>query len=105
MNRDSSNSGIIKRDSNNSDSSNSDGSNSDSSNSDSSEGSNSDIFKQYNFDTLTTNAMFKGHCFAILAMFFNVPKKIGQTGGASWWRVCYQRGLTRLVFTCHNLSC
>ena len=25
------------------------------------------------------------------------PKKIGQSGGASWWRVCYQRGLPRLV--------
>ena len=24
-------------------------------------------------------------------------KKIGQSGGASWWRVCYQRGLPRLV--------
>ena len=26
------------------------------------------------------------------------PKNIGQSGGASRWRVCYQRGLTRLVF-------
>ena len=26
-------------------------------------------------------------------------KKIGQSGGASGWRVCYQRGLPRLVFT------
>ena len=25
-------------------------------------------------------------------------KKIGQSGGASQWRVCYQRGLPRLVF-------
>ena len=25
-------------------------------------------------------------------------RKIGQSGGASWWRVCYQRGLPRLVF-------
>ena len=23
---------------------------------------------------------------------------IGQSGEASWWRVCYQRGLPRLVF-------
>ena len=23
-----------------------------------------------------------------------------QSGGASWWRVCYQRGLLRLVFNC-----
>ena len=26
-------------------------------------------------------------------------KKIGQGGGASQWRVCYQRGLPRLVIT------
>ena len=26
-------------------------------------------------------------------------EKIGQSGGASRWRVCYQRGLPRLVFT------
>ena len=25
-------------------------------------------------------------------------EKIGQSGGGSWWRVCYQRGLPRLVF-------
>ena len=25
-------------------------------------------------------------------------EKIGQRGGPSWWRVCYQRGLPRLVF-------
>ena len=25
------------------------------------------------------------------------PLKIGQSGGASRWRVCYQRGLPRLV--------
>ena len=25
------------------------------------------------------------------------PEKIGQSGGASRWRVCYQRGLPRLV--------
>ena len=25
-------------------------------------------------------------------------EKIGQSGGASRWRVCYQRGLPRLVF-------
>ena len=27
-----------------------------------------------------------------------VKKKNGQSGGASRWRVCYQRGLPRLVF-------
>ena len=26
-----------------------------------------------------------------------ILKKIGQSGGASRWRVCYQRGLPRLV--------
>ena len=26
-------------------------------------------------------------------------KKIGQSGGASWWRVCYQRSLPRLVYS------
>ena len=30
--------------------------------------------------------------------FFVIHKKIEQSGGASWWRVCYQRGLPRLVF-------
>ena len=35
----------------------------------------------------------------ILIFFFFYVKKIGQSGGASWWRVCYQRGLPRLVFT------
>ena len=25
-------------------------------------------------------------------------EKNGQSGGASWWRVCYQRGLPRLVY-------
>ena len=29
--------------------------------------------------------------------FFVIPKKIWQRGGASQWRVCYQRGLPRLV--------
>ena len=29
----------------------------------------------------------------------NIPRKIRQIGGASWWRVCYQRGLPRLVLT------
>ena len=33
----------------------------------------------------------------IYIYFFNV-KKIGQSGGASRWRVCYQRGLPRLVY-------
>ena len=28
---------------------------------------------------------------------FNPSEKIGQSGGVSWWRVCYQRGLPRLV--------
>ena len=27
-----------------------------------------------------------------------MSQKIGQSGGASRWRVCYQRGLPRLVF-------
>ena len=31
-------------------------------------------------------------------MFFFTLKKIGQSGGASRWRVCYQRGLPRLVY-------
>ena len=26
-----------------------------------------------------------------------------QSGEASWWRVCYQRGLPRLV--CYNIAC
>ena len=30
---------------------------------------------------------------------YYIDFKIGQGGGASWWRVCYQRGLTRLVFS------
>ena len=30
--------------------------------------------------------------------FFTLHKKIGQSGGASRWRVCYQRGLPRLVY-------
>ena len=30
-------------------------------------------------------------------IFFSL-KKIGQSGGASQYRVCYQRGLPRLVF-------
>ena len=29
--------------------------------------------------------------------------KNGQTGGASRWRVCYQRGLPRLVYYCFQL--
>ena len=29
--------------------------------------------------------------------FFRVLKKIAQSGGASRWRVCYHRGLLRLV--------
>ena len=27
----------------------------------------------------------------------NPTQKIGQSGEANWWRVCYQRGLPRLV--------
>ena len=30
---------------------------------------------------------------------FFCPKKLLQSGGVSWWRVCYQRGITRLVYT------
>ena len=30
-------------------------------------------------------------------VIFFIPKKIGQTGGASRWMFCYQRGLPRLV--------
>ena len=37
------------------------------------------------------------HIFIFFLFFFHV-KKIGQGGGASRWRVCYQRGLPRLVF-------
>ena len=29
--------------------------------------------------------------------YLYLQKKIGQSGGASRWRVCYQRGLPRLV--------
>ena len=32
-------------------------------------------------------------------------KKIGQSGGASRWRVCYQRGLPRLVLAYFGLFC
>ena len=31
-------------------------------------------------------------------------KNIGQSGGASRWRVCYQRGLPRLVFRKEAIS-
>ena len=31
--------------------------------------------------------------------FFYTTKNIGQSGGASQWRVCYQRGLPRLVYS------
>ena len=34
----------------------------------------------------------------ISRVIFLSQKKIGQNGGASWWRVYYQRGLPRLVF-------
>ena len=36
------------------------------------------------------------HMSHVIFFFFYV-KKIGQSGGASRWRVCYQRGLPRLV--------
>ena len=29
---------------------------------------------------------------------------MGQNDAASWWRVCYQRGLTRLVFSDFGLQ-
>ena len=29
--------------------------------------------------------------------YFFTLKKVGQSGATSWWRVCYQRGLPRLV--------
>ena len=32
----------------------------------------------------------------------HVTCKMSQSGGASWWRVCYQRGLLRLVFQSTN---
>ena len=41
--------------------------------------------------------------FVFLVLFF-ISKKIGQCDGASQWRVCYQRGLPRLVFNCQPLS-
>ena len=31
-------------------------------------------------------------------IYFFYLKKIGQSGGASRWRVCYQWGLSRLVY-------
>ena len=31
-------------------------------------------------------------------------EKIGQSGGASLWRVCYQRGLPRLVSIPYDVS-
>ena len=34
----------------------------------------------------------------IYIYIFYPSEKIGQSGGASWWRVSYQRGLPRLVF-------
>ena len=33
---------------------------------------------------------------SIFFFFLNPTQKIGQCGGASWWRVCCQRGLPRL---------
>ena len=35
--------------------------------------------------------------FKLLLLIFFTYKKNGQSGGASQWRVCYQRGLPRLV--------
>ena len=52
-----------------SDCSNTDGSNSDKSNCDSSDSSNSDIIQQKQLDTFTTDEMFSGQRFAILAIF------------------------------------
>ena len=40
---------------------------------------------------------------AILLSAWNFP--IGQSGGASRWRVCYQRGLPRLVFCGEGFPC
>ena len=37
------------------------------------------------------------HVSCHVSFFFCLRKKIGQSGGASRWRVCYQRGLPRLV--------
>ena len=39
-------------------------------------------------------------CHMSCVIFFNILKKIGQSGGASWWRVGYQRGLPRLICIC-----
>ena len=33
----------------------------------------------------------------IIYIYIYISEKIGQSGGASRWRVCYQRGLPRLV--------
>ena len=35
----------------------------------------------------------------------NKTKNIGQSGGASRWRVCYQRGLPRLVWGGNTIKC
>ena len=44
--------------------------------------------------------------FLFSSSFFLILKKIGQGGGASRWRVCYQRGLPRLVLDVNtNLGC
>ena len=37
--------------------------------------------------------------------FFNLQKKIGQSGGARQWRVCYQWGIPRLVLRKFKLFC
>ena len=37
------------------------------------------------------------HLYHVTCHFFSITKKIGQCGGASRWKVCYQRGLPRLV--------
>ena len=37
-------------------------------------------------------------------MLFFYLTTIKQIGGAGWWRVCYQRGLFRLVFIISNPS-
>ena len=44
----------------------------------------------------TSNCITGSRVTAILLNGWIFP--IGQSGEASWWRVCYQRGLPRLVF-------
>ena len=46
----------------------------------------------------------KNYFFDILIYIFFYVKKMGQSGGAGRWRVCYQRGLPRLVYLINWLS-